>query len=290
MSYVRVPVIIAILAALMPVGAHAQPLTPDHVPGELPANVNHWLNRLWRWGNQAPNPTPVTEAEAVAIRDSLAVLPTFPANPYSGCHARAEFLFARLAPLSNGKMFKVWLMVDSLMTPVVPRDSITYQLADGRRTTWSYHVAPAYRDESGQLWVIDRLASPTPVRVADWLKNFTIHGTATLIDVPGRFYLYNTYELPSARDTTRRHRVLDDFWEYNGNALAEHWAAEDLAVDAVSDAFAGGRFAACELRGLMSQSIALKARIEANGALPAGCQGVRELYERERRRWIGLGL
>ncbi|HST61325.1 MAG TPA: protein-glutamine glutaminase family protein [Longimicrobium sp.] len=232
----------------------------------------------------------MTEAEAAAIRDSLAVLPAFPANPYSGCHARAEFLFARLAPLSNGKMFKVWLMVDSLMTPVAPSGSIAYQLADGRRTDWAYHVAPAYRDESGHLWVIDRLVSPAPVRVADWLGNFSIQGTATLIDVPGRFYLYNTYALPSARDTSRWHRVLDDFWEYNGNALAEHWAAEDLAVDAVSDAFAGGRFAACELRGLMSQSMSLKERIEASGALPAGCGGVRELYESERARWIGLGL
>jgi hypothetical protein len=84
--------------------------------------------------------------------------------------------------------------------------------------------------------------------------------------------------------------VLDDFWEYNGKAREEHSAAEDLAVDAVSDAFAGGRFAACELRGLMSQSMDLKARIEADGALPAGCRGVRELYESERARWIALGL
>ena len=275
--------------------------TADDRQGDRPANVaivysddinDAGNNRLPRFV-----PTPLTTAESVKVRSQMKDLPDFPPNPYSGCHARAHVVYQALNKAS-GKLFKVWLLSGSLIAPALT-GSIGLTTASGGETSWQYHVAAAFVDESGETWVLDTLVSRDPLPVSKWLRSFKINGVALYVQLNGETYLFNKSEVPALDpvgypDGLRQHimsrNVLNgNFYSYSGKAQQEHLGAQDLAADAVADFLLTGKAPGCNWSGLAKSTLKLKAEIFKT-IIPRECESARALYQTEYEKWVKLGL
>jgi hypothetical protein len=288
----------AILGAAAP--ALAQAFGP---PSGLPANVMyvpaHFMVNSSGMSHPAidQNVRALTAAEIRAVRMQLAALPAFPPNPYSGCHARAEYLARQLAGASGNNLFKVWVFAGRVFAPSLT-GSIAYRPQVGPTTDWGYHVAAAFRDRAGTLWVIDPLVADAPIRVADWLKKFTITGPAILTERYAGDYQFNMTVVPAdpqfplagLQFMVAKNMFSGTMWRYAGPAAANHQAAGEIATDAVSSALVRNRFPGCEWTTLVTQSLELNQRLVATMPTPSGCEGARQLYEQERALWVQRGL
>lgn len=242
-------------------------------------------------------PSPLTEAELAAVRGQMKNLPAFPPNPYSGCHARAHLVYQALNKQS-GKLFKVWLLSGSLLSPALT-GSIGFPTTSGGDTSWQYHVAAAYADGAGETWVLDTLVSRDPIPVSRWLRSLKINGIALYVRMPGENYLFNKSEVPALDpdkypDGLRQHilarNVLNgNFYTYSDKTQKEHLGAQDLAADAVADFLLNGKAPACNWSGLAKQTLKLKSEI-LKPEVPRECEPARMLYQTEYDKWVKLGL
>lgn len=72
----------------------------DNGQSERPANVaiinSDDINNAWNKRLGPFIPKPLTKTELSTVRSRMKSLPTFPPNPYSGCHARAHLVYQTL--------------------------------------------------------------------------------------------------------------------------------------------------------------------------------------------------
>lgn len=248
-------------------------------------------------------PTPLTKTELSTVRSRMKSLPTFPPNPYSGCHARAHLVYQTLDK-EIGKLFKVWLLSGSLVAPS-QTGNIGFSTTNGGYTSWDYHVAAAYVDESRETWVIDTLVSSDPIPVSKWFRPFKINGFALFVRMPGKHYLYNKSEVP---DNNLDPEALDDpkaprlhylarnvfngnFYEYSGKAQQQHWGAEDLAADTVANFLLAGKAPGCIWSTFADQTLQLKGEtLKPDTDIPQQCKPAQSLFRTEREKWVKLGL
>ncbi len=226
------------------------------------------------------------------LKAKLKTLPIFPENSYSGCHARAHFDYLELSKVTN-KTYKVWLMSSALLAPATS-GRISFGSSNGEKTSWDYHVALAYTDLKKQEWVIDRLISPEPVPIIDWVEKFEIDGYAALIRGNPDSYLFNKTEVPVSSSGNLSHFMPKNvfngsFYKYSGQSFNEHWAASDIAVDALSSQFQKGNFSACEWNIFYSDSMTLKSKLVSSNT-PAECMKAKSLFNNEFEKWKTLGL
>ena len=248
---------------------------------------------------RGPRLVPVTEEEQRDIVQTLKSLPAFSPNPYSGCHARAHVAFKAIEAASRGKAFKVWLLSGRLLSPALG-GTVSYKPPTGDATAWDYHVASAFMAPGGHILVADLLVAPEPVPLNQWLSGFTISGVGVVTLLPGEFYLFNRTEVPALdpekypkglrQGFMSRNVLSGDFFPYVGNVATTHDGAADLAVDALSAAFATGRFSQCEWKAQLKQSLELKKLASSATPPPAECSEAAALYAQEFNRWRESGL
>lgn len=235
---------------------------------------------------------PAGAAEIEALVRAAQAAPELPKNAYSGCHARADVMFRALAAVAPGKVFKLWLFSGHALSPAL-RGGIGFGKAK-----WDYHVAAAFRDEHGEIWVVDPLVLSGPAPVTRWVAAFEISGLAALVELSGDAYLFNRTEIPALdpaipdglRLSFAARNVLNgNFYRYEGATASEHRGAVDLALDGVSAALETGAHATCPWRSSAADAGALRELVAA-AAVPPECRAARELFERERTRWIERGL
>jgi len=241
-------------------------------------------------------PMSLTTAELATVSSQIKNLPDFPPNPYSGCHARAHMVYQALNKAS-GKLFKVWLLSGSLVSPAL-KGSIGFSIPSGDETSWEYHVAAAYVDESRQTWVLDTLVSRDPLPVTSWLRSFKLNGLVLYVQMPGEIYLFNKSDVPALDskypDGLRQHilarNILNgNFYPYSGKTQEDHLGAQDLAADAVASFLIDGKKSGCFWSGLAKSTLKLKGEI-LKPEIPRACESARALYRTEYEKWVNLGL
>jgi hypothetical protein len=255
-------------------------------------------------GNQpwtAPSVVKLTESDVAALPTVIASLPSFPPNPYSGCHARAELVYRALEKRFPGKAFKVWVFSGELLSPAM-NGSISFTMAGGVKTSWKYHVAAAVQDAAGSTLVIDSLVTAKPLSVNNWLEHFDIAGLAVVTETPGSYYLFNKTQV-EALDPKKypdgfrvgvmtRNVFNGNTYGYTGNAADTHDGARDLAADAVIAKFLAGQNSDCEWARLVDSSIKLKAAIAQTDlqTAPPACKEVWEEFTEQVAHWSSKGL
>lgn len=251
------------------------------------------------WWNDAGNnplepfsPQVVTSSQETAIRRVAAELPAFPRSAYSGCHARAHYIYMQSLKASDAPMFKVWLFSGEALSP-----ALSGAIKHGK-ASWNYHVAAAYLTAAGVM-VIDPLLSKEPLSQNDWLGRLDMEGLVTLSYLPGRLYLFNRTEVEALdpvkypdglrKGIMSRNVVNGNFFEYVGESADEHRAAGDLATDRVSFMLES-ETTECPWKGLASKPLDLKSELLKDDEAPPQCREFRSAFKEELALWSSRGL
>jgi hypothetical protein len=214
--------------------------------------------------------TPLLEREVRAVGRALRELPDFPQNAFNGCQSRAHVTYLRLAAAAPGKLHKVWLFTEQLISPTAT-SSIDFVVPGSRTSHWNYHVAVAYTAPDGQTMVIDRLTSMGAQTLESWVHRFVYRGAVAITFTSGRRYSF--YVAPrTVRGISGN--VLDGFFDYTGITKRSRDGAKAIAADALAAAFSNGDCARCEWSQYRADTISLVAEIAPYLPVPTWSEAV----------------
>jgi len=114
-----------------------------------------------------PSLPTLSDAEQRALLKEVEAVPRMSVFLPSSCHDRAHALWMLLSKEFQAKVAKTWIFSESAYTSVL-RGGV--MLKDAAMKPWRYHVALVFRDNDGQMSVLDPVREdwPRPVSISEW--------------------------------------------------------------------------------------------------------------------------
>lgn len=238
------------------------------------------------------HPTPLTESIRQEILTSITALPRFPDYLFSGCHDRAHAAYLLLPDSLKQYSAKMWLFAPERYTAGI-RGTITLRENSQRSSesgvSWGYHVALAFRDSAGTVYVFDPALSPDRlVTREEWFDLMVIPALAFWTLAPGSTYsFFSTLGLDLTNNESRNGNIFNGgMFDYTGAYFVERWIPRALARDAVGELVMKDQVCQ-ELESLEREPGILQDRLDKN-SVPAACTPALQLYREELVRWTRL--
>lgn len=232
-------------------------------------------------GGFPPSLATLSPQEEQTFQDHVKKL-QFPGYIFGGCRDRAHAAWLSLPAALRDKVSKVWVIAPSKHSASVKGViRLMPNIPGSLDVRWGYHVALGYKNEEGLMVYDGGIGQGKVLEGEAWFAALRPDPLSFWTMTAGRIY---TFYPTAAPNSTNKEIWGGNAHEYTGLAAAENWIPASLARDAVGDAILKNR--ECEVWKPEAKDADVLLERLKKGDVPAGCEGLLDLFKSTKQSWI----